>query len=94
MKLSEGIKVAKNLITKKTLNKKALAESSLIYIFADDLITPGAKDLIREKKLRCKYIKKEELKAEIRKIIEELTTDQCSSEKKEKIIKSILAKII
>lgn len=86
--------MAKNLITKKTLNKKALAESSLIYIFADDLITPGAKDLIREKKLRCKYIKKAELKTEIRKIIEELTTDQFSSEKKEKIIKSILAKII
>lgn len=86
--------MAKNLITKKTLNKKALAESSVIYIFKDDLITPGAKDLIREKRLKCKYLKKEELKLEIKKIIEELTTAEFSSEKKEKIITSILAKII
>jgi len=87
--------VAKNLITKNTLNKRALAESSLLYIFEDDLITPGAKDLILQKKYKCKYLKKEELKTLIRTILnDELKLSNLSEEKVSKIIEQILSKII
>lgn len=87
--------MAKNLITKNTLNKRALAESSLIYIFEDDLITPGAKDLILQKKYKCKYLKKEELKTLVRTILnDELKSSNLSEEKVSKITEEILSKII
>jgi ethanolamine utilization cobalamin adenosyltransferase len=87
--------VGKNLITKNTLNKRALAESSLLYILEDDLITPGAKDLILQKKYRCKYLKREELRTLIREILKnELTLRNLSEEKVSKIIEQVLSKII
>lgn len=87
--------MVKNLITKNTLNKRALAESSLLYVFEDDLITPGAKDLILQKKYRCKYLKKEELRSLIRDILtDELESGSLSEEKVSKIIEQVLSKII
>ncbi len=87
--------MAKNLITKNTLNKRALAESSLLYILEDDLITPGAKDLILQKKYRCKYLKKEELKSLIRYILtDELESANLIEGKVSKIIEQVLTKII
>ena len=87
--------MGKNLITKNTLNKRALAESSLLYVFEDDLITPGAKDLILQKKYKCKYLKKEELRSLIREIIkDELKLSNLSEEKVSKIIEQVISKII
>ncbi len=87
--------MAKNLITRNTLNKKALAESSVLYILEDDLITPGAKDLIIQKKYKLKYVKKNELREMIKKIIKnEIQIDNLKEEKFSKIVDKIFKKII
>ena len=93
--MSGGIKVGKNLITKNVLNKRALAESSLLYILEDDLITPGAKDLILQKKYKCKYIKREELKEIIKVILnDQLDSKKIKEEKTSELINEILKKIV
>jgi ethanolamine utilization cobalamin adenosyltransferase len=87
--------VAKNLITKNILNKKSLPESSVIYIFEDDLITPGAKDFIIQKKYKCRYIEKEDLKKLIKEILEEeIKSQELSEQKIYKIINEVIKKII
>jgi ethanolamine utilization cobalamin adenosyltransferase len=87
--------VAKNLITKNILNKRSLPESSVIYIFEDDLITPGAKDFIIQKKYKCRYIAKEDLKKLIKEILEEeIKSQELSEQKISKIINEVIKKII
>lgn len=87
--------MAKNLITKNILNKKSLPESSVIYIFEDDLITPGAKDFIIQKKYKCRYIEKEDLKKLIKEILEEeIKSQELSEQKIYKIINEVIKKII
>lgn len=87
--------MAKNLITQNILNKKSLVESSVLYIFEDDLITPGAKDFIIQKKYKCQYIKQEELKGIIVQLLkEEADFENLEAEKVSEIINKVFEKII
>ena len=82
--------MTKNLITKNTLNKRNLAESSVLYIFKSDIITPGAQDLIKQKNYKCKYINKEELEEIIKQISAEMNVNDLKEDKISKIINRVL----